>query len=224
MAVDFASVSWADEIAAISELEEFQTCQIRIENYAETLTAYDYTTNDMYQVSPSVNALSLAVINSDPGQETEEAIEDLLVFLELPVDSDVQVGGSAPDDEEALWVRKIDKYGVPFQFDGGWGAIPVNATVYEGRARFIPVRAGVWQGGEAQANASTIRAVRFQIPHANVSKRVNAGSIITIIKAKFNPSLNGRTAKSNDDFQGATAASRTIHATMDADSEDIDES
>lgn len=93
-----------------------------------------------------------------------------------------------------------------------------EAVVYNGTARYIPVRSGTHMGGEAQANSTTIRAVRFQIPKDAGPKYIRKGLTIIITEAKRNPSLVGRTAKVGDDFQGSSSASRTIHASMDIDS------
>lgn len=87
--------------------------------------------------------------------------------------------------------------------------------IYEGNARFIPVRAGVYHQGEAQANSTTIRAVRFQLQ--SDPGRIKTGFKVKFLTAPNNPSLEGQFATVNDDFQGSTTASRTFHASMDAD-------
>lgn len=112
--------------------------------------------------------------------------------------------------------QEVDEY----NYDTGAYTVTGTILAYEGQARFIPVRAGVFQGGEAQLNTTTIRAVRLQIPPEEKALRIKAGMIVTFIDAPGNLNLKGRTAKTNDDFQGSSGASRTFHATMDADSED----
>ena len=87
--------------------------------------------------------------------------------------------------------------------------------IYEGNARFIPVRAGVYHQGEAQANSTTIRAVRFQLQ--SDPGRIKTGYKVKFLTAPNNLSLVGQFATVNDDFQGSTTASRTFHASMDAD-------
>ena len=99
-----------------------------------------------------------------------------------------------------------------------YGPITDDGVVYSGQARYIPVRAGAHQGGEAQANSTTIRSVRFQISKNDGPKYIRKGLTIRIVEAPRNPSLEGRIAKVGDDYQGSSAATRTIHASMDIDS------
>lgn len=240
MAVDFSS-NWADEISAVTESSEYQTCEIRIDWNPETVLAYDYTTSEQFVVEKAVSTAALNAVSkfhalqavlSDPNSAQQD-IEDVtdtyddavdLLILETGLEDveEVTVSTTSPVGVDGdLWVRIVDGKGVVMVFDSGWTLLPVNSTVYSGQTRFIPVRAGVWQGGESQLNATTIRSVRFQLPRAERSLRIHSGAIVTIENAPFNPNLNGRTAKVNDDFQGATAATRTFHATMDADSEDV---
>lgn len=100
---------------------------------------------------------------------------------------------------------------------GTYTPITDEGIVYEGRARHIPIRTGTHQGGEAQANSTTIRPVRFQIPKDSEPFYIRKGLTIRITQADRNPSLVGRIAKVGDDFQGSSAATRTIHASMDID-------
>ena len=99
-----------------------------------------------------------------------------------------------------------------------YGPITNDGVVYSGQARYIPVRAGAHQGGEAQANSTTIRSVRFQIPKNAGPVFIRKGLTVNFTSADRNPALVGRTAKVGDDFQGSSAATRTIHASMDIDS------
>lgn len=239
MAVDFSS-NWASEIADVTESAEYQTCEIRIDWNPETVLAYDYTTAEQFVVEKAVSTAALNAVskfhtlqavlsdpNSTPEQEDEatenydDAVDLLILETELEDVEEVTVSTTPPVGVDGdLWVRIVDGKGVVMVFDSGWTLLPVNSTVYSGQARFIPVRAGVWQGGEAQLNATTIRAVRFQLPRTAMGTRIHAGAIVTIVSSPFNPNLKGRTAKVNDDFQGSTTATRTFHAMMDADSED----
>lgn len=145
MALKFAG-NWEDEISAITDSPEFQSCSIEI------------------------------------------------------VDPDLVEGGEYDVDTDTY--TPITNAGV----------------VYSGRARYIPVRAGTHQGGEAQANSTTIRSVRFQIPKNAGPKYIRKGLTVRIVEAPRNPSLEGRIAKVGDDYQGSSAATRTIHASMDIDS------
>lgn len=237
VAVNFSSGSWGDEIADVTESSEFQTCEIRVDWNPEVLDAYDYETNEIFPVSSEVNSLALEIIEfqsvidnpeSTP-QEVSDAtagfiltVAELFNLLDVSGMPEVFVSDTPPTGMEGdLWVRPVDRFGVVFTLSNEWTLAPTFSTVYSGQARYIPVRAGVWQGGEAQLNATTIRAVRFQVPRSARSTRFHAGGIVTFTSASYNESLKGRTAKITDDFQGSTTATRTFHAMMDADSEDL---
>lgn len=92
-----------------------------------------------------------------------------------------------------------------------------EAILYEGRARFIPVRASVFEGGEGQSNAMFIRAGRIQIPHSENAVRLSTASYVKFSEAPRNPSLLSRTARVSDDFQGSSIATRTFNVMLDAD-------
>lgn len=238
MAVVF-SRSYGDEIADVTESVEYQTCEIRVDWDPDVLDVYDYQTGGMFQVTPEVNALALELIgfqaiiddpNSTPLEVSDAENGFILASASLYVELGtsgvpaVIVSASAPPAAVgSLWIKPVDSYGVVQELaPSGWAPVPVDSTVYSGQARFIPVRASVWQGGEAQMNATTVRAVRFQVPRSARGTRFHAGAIVTITAAPFNANLEGRTAKVTDDFLGGTAATRTFHAMMDADSEDSD--
>lgn len=240
MAIDFSG-NWGDEIADVAESPEYQTCQIRVEWGAESKTVYDFQTNEMFTVKASVSDQAtdtilsfheLQRVLSDPlsTPEEEQAAQDaydaeaalLKSLVNASPAAEVLVSDTEPMGLEGdLWLRLVDRQGVVFlRGETEWGLLPTDFVVYSGPARYIPIRAAIWQGGEAQANATSIRAVRFQIPRSHRGVRIHSGAIVTIIAAPFNGSLVGRTAKVNDDFQGSTTATRTFHAMMDADSED----
>lgn len=222
MAINFSSANWGEEIADVTESLDYQTCEIRINWSSETVEAFDYRTGENYLVSKEVNAAGLALISTpdtDPDYPDLEASLHALLDVEDTAEIFVQQevpAGTLGD----VWVKKVDKFAVAFIFGTIWEAAPVETVVYSGQARYIPARAGVWQGGEAQVNATTIRAVRFQFKRSSMPTRIHSGAIITITSAPFNQNLEGRTAKVDDDFQGSTTATRTVHAMMDADSED----
>lgn len=95
-----------------------------------------------------------------------------------------------------------------------------DGVVLQGeQARFIPIRAGIYTGGETQANSSTIRSVRFQFQQGLPDPLyIRKGLRIQIKTAPENPSLVDRWATVLDDYQGSSAATRTITASMDIDS------
>lgn len=210
MAFDFSNQDWGSVIAGVSELPEFQNCSIRITHDSEVVSAYDYRTDQEFTTPKLIS--EIAATGDD---------DELLAALGL-IGSDVfrQNTGVPVGVLDSVWVRVIDRVYLVFRYDNGWQELPADTKIYEGQARFIPARAGVWQGGEAQLNATTIRAVRFQVPFADLPGRVYSGSIVTFLSVPRNPNLVGRTAKVTDDFQGSMTASRTFHGMMDADSED----
>lgn len=236
MAVDF-SKNWGNEIADVTESLDYQTCEIRVSWSDDTLEVFDYKTGETFLVSKQVSASGLELIrlrgvidnpNSTPQQvaDAENDFADQVVILLGLIGAegtpDIILSNTLPSAAVGdVWVKRVDRSAVVRVLAAsGWIAVPVETEVYAGQARYIPVRAGVWQGGEAQANATTIRAVRFQLKRSAMPTRIHAGAIITITSAPFNQNLVGRTAKVDDDFQGSTTATRTIHAMMDADSED----
>lgn len=101
------------------------------------------------------------------------------------------------------------------------GEITVSGAVvvYEGRARFIPVRSSVFEGGEGQANAMSIRAARIQIPASYTGRRFNSACTVQFTEAPNNEALLTRIARVSEDFQGSTTATRTFHVYLDGDAE-----
>lgn len=98
-----------------------------------------------------------------------------------------------------------------------YSPVTKDGSVYSGQARFIPIRAGIHQGGESQANSTTIRNVRFQLPQFDGPLYIRKGLTVRFLTAPRNPSLVGRWATVTDDFQGSSAATRTFTASMDID-------
>lgn len=136
--------NWADEIAEISELPEFQTAKIRI---------------------------------VDPNLITRDYNEDT-----------------------ATWT------------------ITGDGVIYDGRARVIPVRWGVHSGGESQANATTLSAMRVQIPRTGATDiRVNKGLKVFVDESPHNLSLVNRIFAVTSDLQGSSSASRTFECMADID-------
>lgn len=86
----------------------------------------------------------------------------------------------------------------------------------DGRARIIFPRAGVFSGGESQANATTINAVRIQVPH-EVFRRIKRGLKVFVEECDENPSLIGRLFAITSDLQGSNSAARTFEASADVD-------
>lgn len=136
--------NWADEIAEVSELPEFQTAKIRI---------------------------------VDPNLITRDY-----------------------DEETATWT------------------ITGDGVIYNDRARIIPVRWGVHSGGESQANATTLSAMRVQIPRTLATDiRVNKGFRVFVEESPYNLSLVDRMFSVTSDLQGSSSASRTFECMADVD-------
>ena len=114
-----------------------------------------------------------------------------------------------------------------------------ESTVYEGPARIIGVRWGVQPGGESQANATTITAIRIQIPNdtgfedegygeidygeepyggnLGLFPRVNRGCKVFVAASPENPVLTRYIFAITSDMQGSSAATRTFEAALDGD-------
>lgn len=136
--------NWADEIAEVSELPEFQTAKIRI---------------------------------VDPNLFTRDY-----------------------DEDTATWT------------------ITGDGVIYDGQARVIPVRWGVHSGGESQANATTLSAIRVQIPRTTATDiRVDKGFKVFVDESPHNLSLGDRMFAVTSDLQGSSSASRTFECMADVD-------
>lgn len=85
-----------------------------------------------------------------------------------------------------------------------------------GQARIIGVRWGVFSGGESQSNATTLAAVRIQVPQHAIG-RVKRGLTVKVLSAP-NTVLTEYTFKITSDFQGASDAARTFECAVDMDS------
>lgn len=90
----------------------------------------------------------------------------------------------------------------------------------DGRARIIPVRWGVHSGGESQANATTLSAMRVQIPRTVATDiRVNKGFKVFVDESPHNLSLENRIFAVTSDLQGSSSASRTFECMADVDAQ-----
>lgn len=90
-----------------------------------------------------------------------------------------------------------------------------------GQARIIGVRWGVQSGGESQANATTISAIRVQIPQHAVG-RVKKGCKVFVESAP-NDVLTNYIFTVTSDMQGSSAATRTFECALDIDVERDDD-
>lgn len=110
---------------------------------------------------------------------------------------------------KAVYDVKTDEYTFP---DGE------PTTIYEGPARIIFPRWGVFSGGEGQSNSKTNRTVRVQLAERHFP-RIRRGMPFRVLEAPRNPSLVGQWGRVTSDSQGSSAASRTFEAALDSDND-----
>lgn len=103
----------------------------------------------------------------------------------------------------------------PYDIETGIGPIYEGGDIYEGQARVIGVRWGVQSGGESQANATTISAIRVQIPQHAVG-RVKKGCKVFVESAP-NLVLSSYIFTVTSDMQGSSPAARTFECSLDID-------
>jgi hypothetical protein len=105
-----------------------------------------------------------------------------------------------------------------YDIESGQWALAGDSTLYEGQARVIGIARGIFSGGEAQANATTITPVRIQIPWSEESERVKRGCKVRVTNAPRNPVLESYVFTVTSDFHGSSAGARTFEAALDLDS------
>lgn len=103
----------------------------------------------------------------------------------------------------------------PYDIETGTGGEFEGGDIYEGQARVIGVRWGVQSGGESQANATTISAIRVQIPQHAVG-RVKKGCKVFVESAP-NLVLSSYIFTVTSDMQGSSPAARTFECSLDID-------
>lgn len=112
------------------------------------------------------------------------------------------------DQSQATLVSEYD-------IETGLGPIYTGGDLYEGQARIIGVRWGVQSGGESQANATTISAIRVQIPQHAVG-RVKKGCKVFVASAP-NLVMPSYLFTVTSDMQGSSPAARTFECSLDID-------
>lgn len=117
------------------------------------------------------------------------------------------------EDESLLTKKEYDIETGEWTFEG-------DPVVYEGQARVIGVRWGVQSGGESQANATTVSAIRVQVPQHAVG-RVKKGCKVFVESAP-NLVLSSYLFTVTSDMQGSSPASRTFECSLDIDAERTD--
>lgn len=104
-----------------------------------------------------------------------------------------------------------------YDVDTGEWTYPDPVVLYEGQARIIGVRWGVFYTGQTQANSRSEKAIRFQIPYQGTG-RVNVGAVVKVTACERNPVLMEYAFTISNDLQGSNAAARTLEASMAGDS------
>lgn len=121
-------------------------------------------------------------------------------------------------------VRLIDPSLVTssYNIDTNVTTVTGNGTLYEGQARIIGVRWGVFSGGEGQANSQTISSLRVQFPREDSTGhttfiRVKTGCKLFVTSAPRNPVLEDLIFVATSDLQGSSSAARTFEFALDGD-------
>jgi len=117
------------------------------------------------------------------------------------------------EDSSLLTQSDYDLETGEWTFEGDPVIYPVGDE--DGRARIIGVRWGVQSGGESQANATTISAIRVQIPQHAVG-RVKKGCKVFVESAP-NLVLSSYIFTVTSDMQGSSPAARTFECSLDID-------
>lgn len=118
--------------------------------------------------------------------------------------------------DPSLIVREYDVDTAQWTITGDGQVYPLPGTEEVGQARIIGVRWGVFSGGESQANAKTVSAIRIQIPQHAVG-RVKKSCKVFVDVAPHNPVLVNYMFSVTSDMQGSSAASRTFECALDGD-------
>lgn len=145
-------------------------------------------------------------------------------FNRLSLADEIAVESTRPEFQRAV-IRIFDQSQAtvltPWDIDTNIGPIYAGGDIYEGQARIIGVRWGVQSGGESQANATTISAIRVQIPQHAVG-RVKKGCKVFVQSAP-NLVLSSYIFTVTSDMQGSSSASRTFECSLDIDVERSDD-
>lgn len=90
-------------------------------------------------------------------------------------------------------------------------------VLYEGPARFAPIRWGVDSRNTHIFNSSTTTRLRFQFPYGVMQQNVPAASRIWIVEAPRSPHMIGGTAVVTADVQNSDNGARTLETEWNSD-------
>ena len=94
--------------------------------------------------------------------------------------------------------------------------------LYEGRARFAPIRWGVEARDTHLFNSSTTTRIRFQFGDPSFPKdELPSGTLIEVVEAPTSPSMEGRVAVVTNDLVGSSQATRTVETEYNHDQPEI---
>lgn len=100
---------------------------------------------------------------------------------------------------------------------GTWTGGKDPEVLFEGPARFAPIRWGVDARDTHLANASTTTRLRFQVPYAALQRDVPRGSLVEILAAPRAEHMVGETATVVGDIQNSSNASRSLETEWNSD-------
>lgn len=90
-------------------------------------------------------------------------------------------------------------------------------VLYEGRARFAPIRWGVDSRNTHVFNSSTTTRLRFQLPYGSLPDDVPAGTRVWVIEAPYSPHMEGGCAVVTGDVMNDDNAARTLETEWNSD-------
>jgi hypothetical protein len=121
-----------------------------------------------------------------------------------------------------------------YDVETGQATVTGDPVIYEGPARIVRIATGNFDRGEAQANPTTLRAIRVQIPNAQdnpgygeddygdeygggLSTRIKRGVKVFVLTNPRATYMEGLIFTVSSGFQGSNVAARTFEAMFDED-------
>lgn len=111
----------------------------------------------------------------------------------------------------------IEDQGVYDIDTGEWSEGMGTVILYEGQARFVPIRWGVDARDTHLFNASTTTRLRVQVPESELPDEVPRGSLVTILEAPFAPHMVGATSVVVGGVQNSSNGSRNLETEWNSD-------
>lgn len=111
----------------------------------------------------------------------------------------------------------IEDQGVYDIDTGEWSEGMATVVLYEGQARFVPIRWGVDARDTHIFNASTTTRLRVQVPESELQDEVPRGSLVTILEAPFAPHMVNATSVVVGGVQNSSNGSRNLETEWNSD-------